>query len=639
MFTDMVGYTALGQRNESLALALVEEQRRVIRPVLARHNGREVKTIGDAFLVEFPNAVDAVRCAYDIQRATREFNLSLASESRIHLRVGVHVGEVVESHGDISGDAVNVASRIEPLAEDGGVCVTRQVYEFVRNKVDIQLSNIGPKSLKNVADPMEVYEMIMPWEKQQPVVQSLDRKRVAVLPFANMSPDPNDGYFADGMTEELISTVSKISELQVISRTSVMRYRDGTAQVAQIGRDLSVGTVLEGSVRKAGNKVRITAQLIEVEGDKHVWSQSYDRDLTDVFAIQADIAEQVANSLKVQLLSSEKQSIRKEGTSNPDAHTLYLKGRFYLNERSEEGCRKALSYFEKAVTADPEFAMAYSGLSDGYNILSDYGWMAPHEALPLAKKHAVKALEIDENLAEAHASLALAIENEDWDLLQAEREYKRAIELNPNYANAYHWYNIDLFMMRRYEESASYERRALELDPYSRVYNMVSVNLMLFDEKYDEALVRYDELIKLYPDMTPLRLWRSICLVLSGRHDEAVAEALRYVAAEGGPWKTTLSMLHLAWVYASSGRMADAKEVVEKAIAESSRREVSSANVGWVKVLLGEKEEGYMWLRKAFEERDPRLLYFNGFPWSKEIRADPRWREIESRFSFPSVAN
>jgi len=164
MFTDMVGYTALGQRNESLSLALVEEQRKLIRPILSRHNGREVKTIGDAFLVEFPNAVDAVRCAYDIQRAIREFNLSLGSEKRIHLRVGVHVGEVVEAQGDISGDAVNVASRIEPLAEDGGVCVTRQAYEFVRNKVDIPLSSIGPRSLKNVAEPMEVYKMAMPWE-------------------------------------------------------------------------------------------------------------------------------------------------------------------------------------------------------------------------------------------------------------------------------------------------------------------------------------------------------------------------------------------------------------------------------------------------------------------------------------------
>jgi adenylate cyclase len=251
MFTDMVGYTALGQRNESLSLALVGEQRKVVRPVLARHNGREVNTMGDAFLVEFPNAVDAVRCAYDIQRAIKEFNLSLAQEKRIHLRIGVHVGELVEAEGDISGDAVNVASRIEPLAEDGGVCITRQVYDLVKGKVDISMSSLGPKSLKNVAEPMEVYKISMPWEHESvasPLVSN--KNRIAILPFANISADPNDEYFADGMTEELISTTSSIKGLTIIARTSVMRYKGATKGVDEIGRDLNVGTFLEGSVRK-----------------------------------------------------------------------------------------------------------------------------------------------------------------------------------------------------------------------------------------------------------------------------------------------------------------------------------------------------------------------------------------------------
>jgi adenylate cyclase len=255
MYTDMVGYTALGQRSESLSLALVEEQRRLIRPILGRHNGREIKTIGDAFLVEFPSALDAVRCAYDIQRATREFNISFPEEKRIHLRVGLHLGDVVESHGDISGDAVNVASRIEPLAEDGGVCLTRQVFDHVSNKFELPLSSLGPKALKNVSEPLEVFRMMMPWEKEAAeTLPQLDSKRVAVLPFVNMSPDPNDAYFADGMTEEIISTVSGISGLSVISRTSVMSYKGATKRVKEIGKELEVGSVLEGSLRKAGTR-------------------------------------------------------------------------------------------------------------------------------------------------------------------------------------------------------------------------------------------------------------------------------------------------------------------------------------------------------------------------------------------------
>src|SRR5712692_9945979 len=291
MFTDMIGYTALGQRNESLSLALVDEQRRLIRPVLHRHHGREVKTIGDGFLVEFSSAMDAVRCAYDIQRTTREFNISAPVEQKLHLRIGVHLGDVVESQGDISGDAVNVASRIEPLAEDGGVCLTRQVYDHVRNKFELPLASLGAKSLKNVSEPVEVYKMVMPWSESKVAPQAqLDKRRIAVLPFTNISPDSQDEYFADGMTEELISTISNMHDLSVISRTSAMRYKGGDKTVAEIGRELNVGTVLEGSVRKAGNRVRISTQLIEVQSDRPMWSQTYEKELLDVFAIQSDVA-------------------------------------------------------------------------------------------------------------------------------------------------------------------------------------------------------------------------------------------------------------------------------------------------------------------------------------------------------------
>src|SRR5713226_4381380 len=249
MFTDMVGYTALGQRNESLSLALVEEQKKLIRPLLSRHNGREVKTMGDAFLVEFSSALDAVRCAYDIQRAIREFNVSLPQERRVHLRVGIHLGDVVENQGDISGDAVNLASRIEPLAEDGGVCLSRPVYDQVQNKFELHLTSLGPKQLKNVTSPVEVFKMVMPWEEARiPERTLLDKKRIAVLPFTNMSPDPSDEYFSDGMTEELITSLSGVNGLSVIARTSVMKYKGAPKGASQVANELNVGTLVEGSV-------------------------------------------------------------------------------------------------------------------------------------------------------------------------------------------------------------------------------------------------------------------------------------------------------------------------------------------------------------------------------------------------------
>jgi adenylate cyclase len=343
MFTDMVGYTALGQRNESLSLALVEEQRRLIRPILSRHYGREVKTIGDAFLVEFPNALDAVRCSYDIQRAAHEFNISQSEENRIQLRVGVHLGDIVESNGDISGDAVNVASRIEPLAENGGVCVTRQVYENVQHKFSVPLVSIGTKNLKNVIAPMEVYKMEMPWNAEIPAAASkLDKKRIAVLPFSNLSSDPEEGYFADGMTEEIITSLSGVKQLTVIARTSVMGYKGTTKKAKEIGKELDVGSMLEGSVRKAGTRVRITAQLIETTSEGHLWAQNYDRQLEDVFAIQSEIAEKVAGELKIRLVEDELRVIEKKPTENTEAYTYYLRGRELLRQRTEPSLRQAL---------------------------------------------------------------------------------------------------------------------------------------------------------------------------------------------------------------------------------------------------------------------------------------------------------
>ena len=465
MFTDMVGYTALGQRNESLSLALVEEQRKLIRPILARHNGREIKTIGDAFLVDFPNALDAVRCAYDIQRAIREFNLSLASDKRIHLRIGVHVGEVVESLGDISGDAVNVASRIEPLAEDGGVCLTRQVYDHVRSKVDLPLSSLGPKSLKNVTEPVEVYKMVMPWEKEIAVMSAqLDKTRIAVLPFTNMSSNPEEGYFADGITEELITSLSGVRQLTVIARTSVMKYKGSQKGASEVGRELNAGTLIEGSVRKAGNRVRITAQLIDAATEGHLWAQNYDRQLEDVFAIQSEIAEKVATELKIRLVDSEKRTLEKKPTENTEAYTYFLRGRELTREETEPSVRQAIGLFEKAVELDPSFAKAYAGLAECFLLLATDTYEPYEKAIPKAELAVKKALKLDPELAEAAVALARIHFAED-DIVGSETEGRRAIELNPSLTEAYRILSNVAFLKGDGDEGTRLWEAAYHLDP------------------------------------------------------------------------------------------------------------------------------------------------------------------------------
>jgi TolB-like protein/Tfp pilus assembly protein PilF len=632
MFTDMIGYTALGQRNEPLSLVLVEEQRKLIRPILSRHNGREVKTMGDSFLVDFRNALDAVRCAYDIQRATREFNISLPAEKRIHLRVGVHLGDVVESPGDISGDAVNVASRIEPLAEDGGVCITRQVYDHVLNKFELPLMSLGPKALKNVSALVEVYKMVMPWEEERAASRSiLDKRRIAVLPFTNISPDPADEYFADGMTEELISTMSRISGMKVIARTSIMGYKGGHKKVDEVARELGVGTVLEGSVRKAGNRIRITAQLIDSETSEHMWAESYDRELEDVFAVQSDISKTVAEALKVQLFSHERVVIDKKHTANPEAYTLYLKGRFYWNERTQQSVNKALKYFEKAAGIDPGFALAYSGLADCYNILAGFDWMAPDRAYPLAKSFSTKALEIDESLAEAHASLAVTLRNQLWDFRSAERELRRAIELRPSYAPAYHWLAGVLGCLGRIEEAVSCEKLGIEIDPYSPIINTGLAYWLRVVGKTDEAMKQYRRTVELDPDCIPARIWKSEVHVNLSEYDAAIDEARKAVDIE----KTPPTELNLAWVYAAAGRRDEAQSILDNVKSRAAKEHVCPVAIGTVELALGRTLEGFNSLQKALEERDDCLLDLLSEPWFSQYRSDPRWKQIYAKMGLP----
>jgi len=295
MFTDTVGFTGLGQRNEGLMMELLNEQRRLVRPFFEKNRGREVKTTGDGFLVEFSSALDAVRCALDIQGALKEENSKRTEEKSIIVRIGIHLGDVIHTGDDVAGDAVNVASRVEPIAPPGGICVTSQVYASVVNKVECQFESLGTPALKNVATPVEVYGIVGYGAQmtRPPPARGLPKDRVAVLPFVNISPDPADEYFADGITEEMISSLSRTKGLRVIARASVIKYRATAKSVSDIGRELNVGSVLEGSVRKAGDTIRITAQLVETSNEETVWSQDYDRKIEDVFAIQIEVAQRV----------------------------------------------------------------------------------------------------------------------------------------------------------------------------------------------------------------------------------------------------------------------------------------------------------------------------------------------------------
>ena len=622
MFTDMVGYTATGNKDETLSLALVEQTKSLLRPIFAKHDGKEVKTMGDAFLIEFPNALDAIRCGYDIQRVSREYNTSVPTDKRIKLRVGIHLGDVVESSGDIYGDAVNIASRIEPLAAEGGVCLTQQVYDQVFNKFELPLVSLGKKFLKNVNAPIEVYKVEMPWERSV-IGESggLDKRRIAVLPFANMSPDPNDEYFADGITEELISAISHISELSVVSRMSVMGYKKNPKGAAEIGKELKVGTMIEGSVRKAGDRARISVQLIESESDRHLWAENYDRDIKDIFAVQSEIAGRVASSLQVHLLEKDRKKIEKGSTSSVQAHTLYLKGRFHLNRWDEASLLSAIDYFKQAIIYDPNYALAFCGLAFAINKLGFQDMVSPREALSKGEEYANKALELDESLAEAHMALGLILLPK-YDFVGAEREFRKAIELNPNRAGAHNMLANTLQFVGRSEECVAELEKTLELDPLSVETAGGAGTAYLYLKQYDKAIEHLNNALEIDPDNTLCRNNLGLAYVQKGMFEKGLAEMKR--AEIHAP----VSYGDLAYAYVRAGKPDEAKKLLVDLLNPEEKRSVSPIALAGVYANIGEKEKAIECLEKAYEEGSGYLRAINGDFVFDPLRDEPGFKAI-----------
>jgi len=613
MFTDMIGYTALSQRDEALSLALVEQQRKIIRPILKRNNGREVKTMGDAFLVEFQSALEAATCGYDVQGAIRKLNLTLPEDKRVHLRVGIHVGDVVESEKDISGDAVNVASRIESFADDGGVTISRQVYDHIHNKFDHPLVSEGTKSLKNVSQPLEVFRIVMPWNESKSSFQqsSSDRTRIAVLPFANMSPDSADEYFADGMTEELIASLSGIRELAVIARTSVMRYKATQKSASEIARELRVGSLIEGSVRKAGNRIRVATQLIDAASESHIWAQNYDRQLDDIFAIQTEIAERVAAELRVQLIGPEKTRLETKPTDDAEAYLLYMRGRHYWNERTSESLKKAIACFERAIIRDRGLALGYCGLADCYAVMARNGQAESGPSYRKAKALAAKALKLDQSFAEAHATVANVLLYYDHKWKEAESEFRRALNLKPNYSTAHQWYSHLLISQRRFAEGAKEIAYAHRLDPFSPIINHNVAAAKYYRGKFSEAIAQFKKVI----EMDPSHLLASAgptSLIQVYVHEGLYKEAWNEVELIEKASRTAKQRYHnvgmprawRAYVLAATGRGDDARNLLQGIEPSHRNAGVSPYLIGLVYFVLGDLDSGFRWLEKSYKLDD-----------------------------------
>jgi TolB-like protein/DNA-binding winged helix-turn-helix (wHTH) protein/Tfp pilus assembly protein PilF len=456
---------------------------------------------------------------------------------------------------------------------------------------------------------------------------------LAVLPLDNLSGDASQNYFADGMTDELITDLAQISALRVISRTSVMVYKGARKPLPQIARELNVDAVVEGTVLRSGDQVRITAQLIEASTDKHLWSQSYEGELRDTLALQNRVAGAIADQIRINLTPREQAALKSAKAVNPEAYQSYLKGRYFWNKRTADGLKAALAYFNQAIEEDPKYAKAYSGLADTYALLGDwqYGVMSTKEALPKAKAAAIKALELDSSLSEAHTSLGYSLRAFDWDFDSAGKEFQRAIEINPGYATAHHWNAMNLGLLGRPKDALVEMRKAENLDPLSLIINADLAEFLLLTHSYDESLKQSRKIIEMDSTFAIGHKQLGDAYLLKQMDKEAVAELQIAVRLSGG---SPICIADLARAYVASGKMNEAARLLSDLKKSSNAGLANAPQIAMIYASMGDNDQAMHWLERAFEERfNPSILLRSGFD---SLRLDPRFEELMRRIGLPA---
>jgi adenylate cyclase len=688
MFTDMVGYSALAQRDDQLALELLEEHRRLLREIFPRFHGTEIKTIGDAFLVEFGSALEAAQCAIEIQRTLAKRNHDVSAVRRIELKIGIHIGDVMHRDGDVYGDGVNIASRIEQLAGAGGICVSMDVERQIRNALEARFEKFGSADLKNISLPMDLFRIVLPWEsgtkagpvaatavsKKSPLpvwaavlaalgllsgvwwwmqyakrdhqpaladttnvapaaaqVKPPDQNSVAVLPFVNMSDDKGSEYFSDGVSEELLTVLQKIPGLHVAARTSAFSFKGKNATAQEIGQKLGVAHLVEGSVRRAGDSVRIAARLTRADTGEDLWSENYTRDLKDVFAVQTELAQTIVGQLRSRFAGGEAGSTTKEkiqaeveaaekgGTKNVEAHEYYLQGRFFGYRHSEKEEGQSLAAFQRAVELDPNFALAWAGLANTHTWFSAFstsvGRTGFEKHLADAREAVARALAIEPNLADALFTRSNIALNFDFNVKAAAEDLKKALALAPS--------NPDVLTVAGNIESTrgdmkraiEFYKQAVALDPVNgQARSFLAFNLVIA-RRFDEARAEYPKVVELNPGAPWAHAGLGLAYLLEGKFEEAAA------ASEGdaGEWARLLIISCARWsqkkIPESDAALAELKKLGDTA----------AYQVGEAYAYRGEKDQAFEWLERARQQRDPGLAGLRKDPLLVNIQDDARW--------------
>jgi adenylate cyclase len=566
---DVVGYSRLMGSDEAGTLAQLKKVRSdVIDAMIGEHRGRIVKLTGDGILAEFPSVVSALACAVEIQRGMRERRARTPAECSIEFRVGINLGDVIVEDDDIYGDGVNVAARLQSIAAPGGIAVSQSVKDHVGNRLPLTFEDRGEQQLKNIESPIRVYDIRLE-EPNRVEMAPLKKEKpsIAVLPFINMSGDPEQEYFSDGITEDLITDLSKISGLSVIARNTSFTYKGRTVKLQSVGHELGVDYMLEGSVRKAGARVRVTGQLVSSNDGTHIWAERFDRDLTDIFAIQDEITHAIVEQLKIKLLPQEKKSIGQAPTDNVEAYTFYLRGRDFLYRYSKRYFELARRMFTKAIELDPNYARAYAGIADCDAFL----YMVYQVDVPLEGilDTAAKALALDSNLAEAHTARGVAL-SAARKFEEANAEFERALTLDPNSFEAHFLYARPAFQQGKIARAVELLERAAEINPadYKPPALMIHMVRSLGRESETKAAARKTvelaerELI-LNPEDPRPAIAGALALLELGEKDRAKDWTTRAQAIDPDD---PISLYNIACVYSHLGESDAAFDLLERVI-------------------------------------------------------------------------
>jgi len=628
MFADIAGYTALMQEDEKLALQLRRKFQDKLEKEVTEYNGRILDFRGDGALCTFTSTIEAVRAALAVQ-------LEMQIDSVVPLRIGMHTGDVLVEGNNIYGDSVNIASRIESFAVPGSICLSGKAYDDIKNQRDIQTVSLGRYLLKNVKEEVEIFAISNPGiqipgenhpdGKGQKVTEntSLD-KSIMVLPFVNLANDGEQDYFSDGLTEELITKLSKLAEIKVTSRTTSMLYKNTTKDIRTISKENKVNYILEGSIRKYRNDLRIAAQFIDARSDMHLWADTYRGTVDDIFDIQEQVSEKIVEALRIQITMEEQVMLRKRYTENSDAYQLYLRGRHFWKERNVEGLQSAARNFEKALENDSRYALAWSGLADTYSLMGEYTNISRRELFPKQMAAVYKALQIDNRLGEAHISLGISLMLNEWDWENSKKEFLVGLELSPDYATGHHWYAEWLLFKGKTEEAFREISLAVSLDPSSPGILKDKGIFYYYTRQYEKAIDTGMLTMELHPAFVTVFRLLSLAYQGLGMYDESIRQNERWGERTGNVIKTQVS---LAQIYAAAGRRTEAKAIVDT-IENQQLGGNDYRGMAMVYASLGDNDNAFIWLEKSYQRHEESLCSLKVDPKLNSLHSDPRFNEM-----------